>query len=105
MTHFSGDRLRAIRRAAQQSRDSVAVRARMSGSAVTRYEQGRSTPSVDAAARLAEALGVEITEFFDGVDGDAHDIGSLPPWAQRLIADLQTGANGRKVRQLEGSAA
>ncbi len=105
MSHaFSGERLRAIRRAAQKSRDSIAVAACLSGSAVTRYEQGKAIPSVNAAARLAAALEVPITDFLDGT-AEAHDIRELPDWAQALIRDLRGDMTGAHAAARAVSAA
>jgi transcriptional regulator with XRE-family HTH domain len=72
MAHqFSGRRLRAIRTQRGLSREQLAVRAQVSMSAETRYEQGRAVPSVNAAAALAEALGVEIADLLDVTPGPA----------------------------------
>jgi transcriptional regulator with XRE-family HTH domain len=62
---FSGRLLRAIRAQRQLSREQLAVRAGISVSAETRYEQGGAVPGVNAAAALAEALGIEISDLLD----------------------------------------
>ena len=65
MSHFSGRRLRDIRRQRGLSREQLAVRAGMSMSVVARAEQGLTAPSVVHAAALAEALDVQITDMLD----------------------------------------
>lgn len=70
MAHqFSGCRLRDTRRQTGLSREQLAVRAGVSVSAVTRYEQGRVTPNVNAVAALAEVLSVELGELLDSSPG------------------------------------
>jgi transcriptional regulator with XRE-family HTH domain len=65
MSHFSGRRLHDIRRQRGLSREQLAVRAGMSMSAVTRAEQGHTTPTVDHAAELADALDIQVTDMLD----------------------------------------
>jgi len=62
---FSGRRLREIRKQSGLSREQVAVTARVSASALIRYEQGRTTPSVNAGAAIAEVLGVQLPDLLD----------------------------------------
>jgi len=88
MTRFSGSLLRARRVAAHKTPEKIAAAADLSACTLLRYERGYTTPSIDVAARLAAALGCQVTEFLDGT-AEAHDIGQLPPWAQVLIRDLQ----------------
>lgn len=63
---FSGRLLRSIRTSQHLSREQLAVRGRVSMSAVSRYEQGHAVPGLNAAAALADALGVEITDLMAG---------------------------------------
>ena len=65
MSQFSGRRLRDIRKQRHLSREQLCVRVGTSMCTITRYEQGRTAPSVNAAAALAEALDVQLTDLLD----------------------------------------
>jgi transcriptional regulator with XRE-family HTH domain len=103
---FSGARLRAIRTSRQVAREGLAVAARVSMAALTRYEQNAAVPNVNAAARLAEALGVTLAELLDGssIPRPGH-VGDLPAWAQSLIRELRAEAASNRVRAKEAGQA
>lgn len=105
MSCFSGPRLREVRTAAGKRREFLAAAAGVSASAITRYELGTITPSVNTAVKMAEALNCQVTDLFDGTAADTHDISLLPPWAQRLIADLRAGVPGSREAARAVSAA
>ena len=96
---FSGAQLRAIRLSQHVSREQLAVAARVSAGALARYEQGAAVPSINAAARLADALGVTLADLLDGsaIPRPGH-VGDLPAWAQFLIRDLRDECAGLRVK-------
>ncbi len=59
-----GRRLRQLREAQDISMRKLAGRSGLSANALSMIERGRSSPSVSTLYKLADALGVSITEFF-----------------------------------------
>jgi transcriptional regulator with XRE-family HTH domain len=59
-----GARLRELREARSTSMRALAAKSGLSANALSMIERGRSSPSVSTLYKLAEALGVPITEFF-----------------------------------------
>jgi transcriptional regulator with XRE-family HTH domain len=60
-------RLRELREAQGISMRALAQRSGLSANALSMIERGRASPSVSTLNKLAEALGVSITEFFGHV--------------------------------------
>lgn len=59
-----GSRIRELRERARLSQRTLADRSGLSANAISRIERGESSPTVASLHRLATALGVPITEFF-----------------------------------------
>lgn len=59
-----GQRLRQLREGQDISMRRLASRSGLSANALSMIERGRSSPSVSTLYKLADALGVSITEFF-----------------------------------------
>ena len=59
-----GLRLRELREARGASMRSLAAKSGLSANALSMIERGRASPSVSTLYKLADALGVPITEFF-----------------------------------------
>jgi transcriptional regulator with XRE-family HTH domain len=59
-----GSRLRELREARKVSMRGLATKSGLSANALSMIERGRTSPSVSTLYKLAEALGVPITEFF-----------------------------------------
>ncbi len=59
-----GARLRELREARGASMRALAARSGLSANALSMIERGRTSPSVSTLYKLADALGVPITEFF-----------------------------------------
>jgi transcriptional regulator with XRE-family HTH domain len=59
-----GVRLRELREARSASMRSLAARSGLSANALSMIERGRTSPSVSTLYKLADALGVPVTEFF-----------------------------------------
>lgn len=57
--------LKDIRISQELTQEQVAVKAGMASSTYAMYEQGRRKPNVDAAMKIAGALGFEWTIFFE----------------------------------------
>jgi transcriptional regulator with XRE-family HTH domain len=60
-----GVRLRELRESRKTSMRGLAARSGLSANALSMIERGRTSPSVSTLYKLADALGVPITEFFD----------------------------------------
>jgi transcriptional regulator with XRE-family HTH domain len=59
-----GFRLRELREARKISMRGLATKSGLSANALSMIERGRNSPSVSTLYKLAEALGIPITEFF-----------------------------------------
>ena len=59
-----GSRLRELREARGASMRALAVKSGLSANALSMIERGRTSPSVSTLYKLADALGVPVTEFF-----------------------------------------
>ena len=68
-----GVRLRELREARSISMRGLATKSGLSANALSMIERGRTSPSVSTLYKLADALGVPITEFF-GPQSDKQDI-------------------------------
>jgi transcriptional regulator with XRE-family HTH domain len=55
-----GDNIVQLRKQKEWSRDDLAKQVGTSGAIIGRYERNEITPSVDMAAKIAEALGVSL---------------------------------------------
>ncbi|HEX2187099.1 MAG TPA: XRE family transcriptional regulator [Chloroflexota bacterium] len=66
LAHTIGRRLRRLREAQQLSLRALAERVGVTASLLSQVELGQVNPSVDTLFALAEALGVSVSEFFDG---------------------------------------
>jgi len=58
-----GERIRMLRRNKDVSQEDLAVKAEINRSYLSLIENGKSSPTLDVAERLAQALGVETTEL------------------------------------------
>jgi len=68
-----GVRLREMREARQISMRGLAAKSGLSANALSMIERGRTSPSVSTLYKLADALGVPVTEFF-GPQSDKQDV-------------------------------
>jgi transcriptional regulator with XRE-family HTH domain len=87
-----GERLRAIRLLRRLTLREVATAARVSESFVSQLERGRSSASVATLQRLATALGIEISDLFDG-----HDPAQPRVLRRSARQRLEWGHLGRKA--------
>jgi transcriptional regulator with XRE-family HTH domain len=62
---FSAKALRSLRRSAGVSRDSLAFAISRTTGSIANYEQGRTAPSAETVARIAEVLDCEIGDLFE----------------------------------------
>jgi transcriptional regulator with XRE-family HTH domain len=60
-----GERLRTLRETRNISMRALAARSGLSANALSMIERGKASPSVSTLYKLADALGVSITAFFD----------------------------------------
>ncbi|MFF8447857.1 helix-turn-helix domain-containing protein [Streptomyces leeuwenhoekii] len=58
-----GERIRAARLRARLTQEAVALRAETDRSSVVRIEAGQQSPTIDTLIRLAEAIGVPLSDF------------------------------------------
>ena len=60
-----GERLRELREARNISMRTLAARSGLSANALSVIERGKASPSVSTLYKLADALGISITVFFE----------------------------------------
>jgi putative molybdopterin biosynthesis protein len=68
-----GEHLRRLRQSAGLSRSELARRAAVPASALRSWEADRGFPALPAGLRLAEALGVPVERFAEGVEDPAGE--------------------------------
>jgi transcriptional regulator with XRE-family HTH domain len=61
-----GDTIRTLRKRAGLSQERLAEKADLSPVYISRVECGKENISVDAAMRIAKAVGVKLQELFEG---------------------------------------
>jgi transcriptional regulator with XRE-family HTH domain len=66
-----GQRLRALREAADLSQEALAERADLHWTYISGMERGRRNPGLNTLARLAHALDLPIEELLAGVEGQS----------------------------------
>lgn len=77
-----GERLRAMRQARRQTLREVAERAGLSESFLSQVERGRTNVSISSLQRIAQALGVDVSDVF------AYDGASSPRIVHRAQREL-----------------
>jgi transcriptional regulator with XRE-family HTH domain len=73
-----GSRLRTLREARNLSLRALASASGLSANALSMIERGKTSPSVSTLYKLADALGVSITAFFQTDDDTRRDIVFIP---------------------------
>lgn len=68
-----GAHMQALRKAAGLSQIQLANRSGLPIDNVRNWEQGRATPRIDSAAKLAAALGVSLDELAKGVSEGSEE--------------------------------
>jgi transcriptional regulator with XRE-family HTH domain len=79
--------IRRLRLDAQWSQANLAGRAQLSTSALSRFECGRSEPSLGEAFRIADALGLSPQGFVASVDADVGRLG-------RIVSAIEDAGRG-----------
>ena len=62
--HFSGEKLRALRKQNGMTASELASKMGYSQSYISRFETDRATPDIDALGDMLELLGSDIPSFF-----------------------------------------
>lgn len=100
--YFSGALLRASRRRRSLAPEQLAAASGLPAEILIRFEKNQAVPSLNAAAMLAEVLGVNVTQFLAGGDPDEPaNVAELPGWAQGYIRHLRTEAASHRARARE----
>jgi transcriptional regulator with XRE-family HTH domain len=79
-----GEHLRRLREGAGLSRAELVRRAGVPASTLRGWEADRGFPTLPAALRLAEALGVSVERFAEGVEDPAEEEARAPEKPRRL---------------------
>lgn len=71
---YLAQRIREFRKKRMLTLEQLAERAQLTQSVLSKVENSRVTPSLAALGRIAEALGVSLSELVAGIDEDRHMI-------------------------------
>lgn len=80
-----GARIKSLREAAGLSQNELARRAGVSQSGLSYIESGEKSPSVDTLLRIADALGVTVSELLNA-QGDTE----MPPHIRALVREARS---------------
>jgi transcriptional regulator with XRE-family HTH domain len=84
-----GGRVKALRRDAGLTLDELAERAGVSRAMLSKLERGEKNPTLVVAARVAEGLGVTLTQLIETQERGAVVV--IPRGARRVMRDPRTG--------------
>lgn len=84
-----GERIRAARKRAGLSHDTLAARVGTSRQHLIRLEKGIHHPKPEMLSRIAEALGCTVEDLADADDEESDPVGDLMDALMRVI-DLRT---------------
>jgi transcriptional regulator with XRE-family HTH domain len=90
-----GERLQRLRRAAGLSQQQLADRARVPLGSLRNWEQGRRTPLLDAAGRVAVALGISLDDLAGITRPPTEGQADAPPPAEPPPAPKGRKRRGR----------
>lgn len=90
-----GLRVRELRKRLDMSQEELAEKAKINPKYISRIEMGHQFPSTDILVKLAEALNVEVKDFFefDHTTGTVKDL-------KKTLASLADEADEEKLRLL-----
>ncbi len=91
MSTTLGDRITSLRKGKGLSQTDLAKEADVSREALSKYERNEIIPSVQVAARIAEALGVTL----DYLIGNAHEL-AVDKQTLKRIREIEALDNGTK---------
>jgi len=78
-----GQRVRDLRIHSGMTQEELATAAQLHWTYVSQIERGKRNLTYKCLARLAEGLGVTLSQLVEGQESD-HDPGPLPGWEQRM---------------------
>lgn len=84
-----GQRLRELRKAANDSLDTLARKSGVSKSMISKIERGEASPSTVVLARIAEALGVTFSDLM--AREQDNEVILMPLAGQPILSDPETG--------------
>jgi SOS-response transcriptional repressor LexA len=79
-----GNRIRRLRERAGLTQEELALRLKLTRTTIIRYEKGRISISAEMLERIADALGVQVTDFYPSVSASETDHG---PWEMVPVFD------------------
>ncbi len=90
-----GARIAALRRQKGWSQTELALKLKISASAVGMYEQGRREPSADTIVALARVFGVSTDYLLTGHAASAHDLEAANQALQSSLSSAQAILSNR----------
>lgn len=95
-----GSRIRAIREAAELSRETVAEKANINANYLGEIERGEKWPTLDMIERIAAALEVSLPAFFE-YEAEEVNSGILHSKLQHLLSKRKTEELQQALRLLK----
>lgn len=93
-----GPRIAALRRNANMSQAELAVRLKISASAVGMYEQGRREPSLDIVVKLAVVFGVTTDYLLTGTVQTEQEVYRVRSMLEESLDFLDARLDRRQLR-------
>jgi transcriptional regulator with XRE-family HTH domain len=90
-----GERLKALRLAANMTLDALAAESGVSRAMISRIERAEASPTAVLLARLCTAMGLSLSSFFEGAEEAADPLSRRA--AQKVWTDPETGYLRRSV--------
>ncbi len=80
---FIGENVRSRRTALGLTQEELGERLGLHRTAIGAIERGRTSPTITTLRLIAEALGMRLTDLFDGYDQLDKDVS--PSWTKRVV--------------------
>ncbi len=95
-----GERVRALRRGAGLTLNELAGRAGVSRAMLSKVERGEKNPTLVVAARVAEGLGVTLTQLIETEEGGKAVV--IPRENRRVMRDPESGFERQAISPYTG---
>lgn len=95
-----GSRIKSIRKENKLTISEVATRAQVSNGLISKVENGRTVPSLPVLIELINALGIQLSDFFVGVEHKIAGKFIHIPKSQQTIIEKEVDSKGFSYQQI-----
>ncbi len=92
-----GEKIRKARKAAKMSQKDISVRTGFAVNTISRYENGERIPNIEAIAKIAAALGMDIYDLAKGVEIPGVIISRETYEAEKISINDYVDTNLRRI--------